>query len=78
MHANAIAQDGASGKWTRGINSDDSDAPVFLAVMLGELIHKCAFTRAGRASQSDGLRTASAWKKLFEEFDPTWVVIFDS
>ena len=47
LHADAIAKNRASGKWRGGIDGDDSDGLLALAVLCGQGIHQRAFSGSG-------------------------------
>src|SRR6266853_2269162 len=52
LHADTIAEDCSAGVGTGGIYGDDTDAFVLLAMLGGDAIDQCAFSRAGCTGDS--------------------------
>ena len=52
LHADAIAEDGAAAEWAGGIDGDDADGLVLLAIGVRDLIDQRALARAGRAGEA--------------------------
>src|SRR5262249_11451861 len=70
LHADAVAEDGATGVGAGGIDGDDADFLVPFAIELGELVHQRALARARRPGNADGQGASGVREKLLEQFDP--------
>jgi hypothetical protein len=71
LHANAIAQNRPAGVWTRRVDRNDADGPIFLAIVAGKLIDERALPGARWPSQSEYPRLSAVWKESLEECRPT-------
>ena len=67
LHADTIAEDCAAGVGTGGIYGDDTDAFVLLAVLGGDAIDQCAFSRAGCTGDSGEIGGTSLREKNFQQ-----------
>jgi len=77
LHADAVAQNRASGVRAGGIDRDDSDSAIFFAVKLRKLIDQRALAPTRRTSESDGARVATVSKEGFKQVKPTRAVVLD-
>src|SRR5579864_8705635 len=67
LHADAIAQDGAAGVRAGGIDGDDADGALLLAVLAGELVDQRALAGAGSAGHPDHARLPAEGEHGFED-----------
>lgn len=70
LHADAVAENCAASVRAGGIDGDDGDGAILLAIEPGELIDKGAFARSGRTGQADDPGFAGVWKDGFEQIGP--------
>src|SRR5437868_650510 len=68
LHANAVAENCASGVRTGGIDRDDASRASLLAVELRELVDQRALAGAGRTRKSEHAGLAGVGKQCFEQF----------
>src|ERR1700682_4124178 len=77
LHAYPVAQDGATGVRTCGINCDDSDAPVFFAIVACQLIHQGAFTSAWQPGEAEDACMTTVREDRLQQLSPAQAVVFD-
>ena len=53
LHANPVTENRSPGVGTGGINGDNADAPVFLAVLTGQMVDQRTLARPRSAGESD-------------------------
>ena len=70
LHADAVAENRAAGVGAGGIDGDDGDGAILLAIKAGELIDQRALPRARRTGQADDPSFACVWEDCFEQIGP--------
>src|SRR5690242_623219 len=78
LHANAIAQNRATRVGTCRIDRDDPDLLVLFAISLGQLVYQRALSCSRGSGQADRERSPSVRKQLFQQFSPSWSMVFDN
>ncbi len=77
LHADAVAEDGAAGVRAGGIDGDDADGLILLAIVLGQLVDQRALASAGRAGESEDAGVAGLRKRGFEQIGPAGGAVLD-
>jgi len=77
LHANAIPENRSACIRTRGIDGDDSNRSILLAIVLGQLIHERTLARAGRTSEAQNPRMSAAWKQSLQKLRRSRRTVFD-
>src|ERR1700674_3788467 len=77
LHTNAIPQNRPARIRTSGVNRDDSNRAVLLAIVLGQLIDQRALTRAGRSSEAQNPRPPSMREQRLQQLRPAWRAVLN-
>src|SRR3954470_5982256 len=77
LHTNAVAKNCSAGVRTGGIDRDNSDGLLLLAIMLGQVIDQRAFAGAGRARQADCSRFTCVREYFLEQINPSGRMVLD-
>src|SRR5579859_3641741 len=77
LHADAIAENGATGVGACGIDRDHADGLLRFAVVSGEAIDKSALACAGSAGDAGKIRCAGMREKILQERFGIGRVVFD-
>ena len=76
LHANAIAQNRAAGKWARRINRNDPNALFFAAIMRCQPVNPRALASPGRAGNSDAVGISGMREKRPQNLFRLRIAIF--
>ena len=77
LHADAVAQNRPAGIGAGGIDRDNPDGVILLAIMFRELIDQRALARPRRSGQADHLCLAGKWEQRFEQLRGSRSAVFD-
>ena len=76
-HANAIAEDGAAGVGTGGVNGNDADRLILLTVVFGELVDQRALACSGCSGETQNASVTGVWKKTFQQVGAAGLAVFN-
>ena len=78
LHADAVAENRAAGVGAGGIDGDDGDRAILLAIKPGELIDQCALPCTRRTGHADDTSFAGVGEHCFEQIGPSGGTILNA